>query len=76
VDTTPGGLSDVQFGFKAALLADPDRYLTIQFRTYVPTGNPGTGLGTGHPSLEPSREVTRVCPQGILTPSGPTPYCP
>ncbi len=50
---TPNGLSDVEFGFKYALLADPDRYLTFQYRTYAPTGDPRTGLGTGHWSLEP-----------------------
>jgi hypothetical protein len=49
----PNGFSDLQFGFKAALVACPDRYLTFQFRTYVPTGDPGQGLGTGHVSLEP-----------------------
>jgi hypothetical protein len=48
-----GGLSDIQAGFKAALIADPDRYLTFQFRTYIPTGDAGRGLGTGHTSLEP-----------------------
>jgi hypothetical protein len=47
------GLSDVRFGFKAALLADPCQYLTFQFRTYAPTGDVGHGLGTGHWSLEP-----------------------
>jgi hypothetical protein len=52
-DNTPGGLSDFEFGFKYALLADPCRYLTFQYRTYAPTGDPRTGLGTGHWSLEP-----------------------
>jgi hypothetical protein len=48
------GISDIQIGIKAAILADPDQYLTFQFRTYVPTGNTGRGMGTGHVSLEPA----------------------
>ena len=64
-----GGLSDIQAGFKAALVADPDRYLTFQFRTYVPSGDAGRGLGTGHVSLEPGvllyRQMTdRLMVQG------------
>ncbi len=51
---SPNGLSDIQFGFKAALVAEPDQYLTFQFCTYSPTGDPRTGLGTGHWSVEPS----------------------
>jgi hypothetical protein len=49
----PGGLSDVTAGFKFALIADPDRYLTFQLRAYTNTGNVNLGLGTGHVSLEP-----------------------
>ena len=52
--TNLGGLSDIQVGFKAALLADPKQFLTFQLRTYIPTGNAANGLGTGHVSLEPS----------------------
>jgi len=51
--TNFAGLSDIVAGFKAALVADPNRYLTFQFRTYIPTGDPARGLGTGHVSLEP-----------------------
>jgi hypothetical protein len=51
--TSFDGLSDIQVGFKAALVADPCQYLTFQFRAYVPTGDVGHGLGTGHVSLEP-----------------------
>jgi hypothetical protein len=47
------GFSDMNAGFKYALIADPNRFLTFQFRTYIPTGDPGLGLGTGHVSLEP-----------------------
>jgi len=50
----PDGMGDVQFGFKYAFVAEPDwRYLTFQFRTYVPSGDSGLGLGTGHVSVEP-----------------------
>lgn len=48
------GFSDLRFGLKAALIDEPDRVVTFQFRTYVPTGQPSAGLGTGHASLEPS----------------------
>jgi hypothetical protein len=47
------GLSDMQVGFKAALIASPTRFLTFQLRTYIPTGDADKGLGTGHVSLEP-----------------------
>jgi hypothetical protein len=51
--TNFGGISDLIAGFKAALLADPNEYLTFQLRTYIPTGDAAKGLGTGHVSLEP-----------------------
>jgi hypothetical protein len=53
-DNNTGGMGDIDFGFKLAFIARPDRYLTFQFRTYVPTGDTEFGLGTGHVSLEPS----------------------
>jgi len=49
-----GGFSDMQFGLKYALVADPYRYDTIQVRVYTPTGDAGRGLGTNHVSLEPA----------------------
>jgi hypothetical protein len=48
------GFSDVNLGFKYALLADPNYYYTFQFRTYTPTGAANLGLGTGHVSFEPA----------------------
>jgi hypothetical protein len=48
------GLSDVNFGVKYALLADEERYLTGQLRTFAPTGDADRGLGTDHWSLEPA----------------------
>ena len=57
---TPGsfpnqaGVSDVRAGFKLAMLASHDHYLTFQFKTYFPTGDASKGLGTNHWSIEPS----------------------
>ena len=48
------GCGDINAGFKLALIADEGQYLTFQFRTYFPTGDPGKGLGTDHFSLEPA----------------------
>jgi hypothetical protein len=47
------GLGDLRAGFKFALIACPHQYLTLQFRTYIPTGDADRGLGTDHVSLEP-----------------------
>jgi hypothetical protein len=52
--TTAGNIGDVILGFKYALLADPERYLTFQFRTFFPSGDSRNGMGTGHYSLEPA----------------------
>lgn len=48
------GFSDMNIGVKYALIAEEDRYLTLQTRTYLPTGDAGKGLGTAHVSLEQS----------------------
>jgi hypothetical protein len=48
------GFADMDAGFKLAMIACPDRYLTLQFRTYIPTGEASHGLGTDHVSLEPA----------------------
>jgi hypothetical protein len=48
------GFSDMQITAKS-LLWDSELFLfAFQMRTYVPSGNFGKGLGTGHVSLEPS----------------------
>jgi hypothetical protein len=52
--TAANGLGDIRAGFKYAFVAEPDQYLTFQFRTYTPTGSPSHGLSTGHWSLEPA----------------------
>ena len=48
------GLGDVRAGFKYAVLASENRYLTFQFRTYFPSGDALRGLGTNHYSVEPT----------------------
>ena len=51
----PGsGFGDMNIGTKALLFDCELLQVTFQMRTYVPVGNVGKGLGTGHVSLEPS----------------------
>lgn len=45
---------DLNLGTKSLLLDCELLQLTFQFKTYVPTGNSRTGIGTGHTALEPS----------------------
>jgi hypothetical protein len=52
-DSSTDGLGDMNCGFKYAVLYDPERVLTFQFRTYIPTGDVHDGLSTGHASIEP-----------------------
>jgi hypothetical protein len=54
VNANAAGLGDVNLGFKYAFLADECEVWTFQFRTYLPTGDAGRGLGTHHVSLEPA----------------------
>jgi hypothetical protein len=50
------GISDVNFGFKYAMIYDKcsGTALTFQLRTYSPSGDPQEGLGTGHWTVEPA----------------------
>jgi hypothetical protein len=48
------GLSDVQAGFKFAVLASSKHYLTFQLGATFPSGDSSKGLGTAHYSIEPS----------------------
>jgi hypothetical protein len=48
------GVGDMNAGFKWAFLCSPDRVLSLQLRTYVPTGDSSRGLGANHVSLEPA----------------------
>jgi hypothetical protein len=45
---------DLNLGTKSLLVDCELLQFTFQFRTYIPTGRVGNGLGTGHTSLEPS----------------------
>lgn len=47
------GISDVRAGFKLAMLASSQHYLTFQLKTYFPSGDSIKGLGTNHWSIEP-----------------------
>lgn len=48
------GLSDIEAGFKYAVKACPNDYLSAQLRIYTPTGDAAQrGLGTGTVRLEP-----------------------
>lgn len=63
------GLSDLQVGFKRALVQCNGRFLTAQLRVYSPTGSARDGLGTGHVSIEPgllylNRRNDRTTTQG------------
>jgi hypothetical protein len=48
------GFADMNAGFKAALLAADEDYLTFQLTTYLPTGDADRGLGTSHLTVEPA----------------------
>ncbi len=48
------GFGDFRAGFKFALLAAENRYVTFQMRAYFPTGDSFRGLGTHHYSVEPT----------------------
>jgi hypothetical protein len=49
-----GGFGDVQVGMKFAPIVSTRRYLTLQFKAFLPSGDAGLGLGTHHYSIEPS----------------------
>ncbi len=48
------GLADIIIGTKTLMIDTEYAQLTLQTKTFLPTGNSGKGLGTGHVSLEPS----------------------
>lgn len=48
------GFGDLTIGTKSLLLDCSLMQITFQFKTFLPTANFITGLGTGHVSLEPS----------------------
>lgn len=48
------GLGDINAGVKLAIWRGPTWNSTFQFRTYCPSGNGSSALGTDHVSLEPA----------------------
>ncbi|HTN74259.1 MAG TPA: hypothetical protein VL096_03395 [Pirellulaceae bacterium] len=66
INDNTAGFSDMNAGFKYALIASADEYLTLQFRAYAPTGDNTRGLGTGHTSLEPSVLYFRRLTQRLI----------
>lgn len=48
------GMGDMNVGAKTVLLDRELLLVTMQFRTFIPTGNFTSGLGTGHVALEPA----------------------
>jgi hypothetical protein len=51
---TRSGVSDARAGLRLALAASTNHSLTLQLRTYFPSGDGSRGLGTQHYSIEPS----------------------
>ncbi|MBY0523724.1 MAG: hypothetical protein K2R98_10015 [Gemmataceae bacterium] len=71
VNPNAGGLSDLNAGFKWAMVAEEHRYFTLQLKAFAPTGNGGEGLGTNHATLEPGllfnqRLTDRILLEGEL----------
>lgn len=61
------GFGDMNLGTKSLLLDCELIQFTFQFRTFLPTGNAGKGLGTGHTALEPSLIMAlRLAPSTYL----------
>jgi hypothetical protein len=48
------GWGDMVVGTKSMFVDCEILQLTFQFKTWIPTGSPSSGFGTGHVSLEPS----------------------
>jgi hypothetical protein len=61
VNQHASGLGDIYFGFKYAILYNPDQVLTLQLKTFAPTGDAGRGLGTNNWRLEPALLYYRQC---------------
>lgn len=53
INANTAGFADMMAGFKYALVACEDQYVTFQLKNYAPTGDADRGLGTNHYSIEP-----------------------
>jgi hypothetical protein len=79
--TSQSGLTDVMAGFKFALIASPQRYVTFEAQSFFPSGDSSKALGTNHYSVQPSilyyqRLTNRLTVEsefGELHPIGGTP---
>lgn len=60
-ERTASGFGDMVIGTKTLLLDCELMQYTLQFKTFLPTGNVQKGAGTGHVSLEPSNLLTLKC---------------
>ena len=61
------GMGDMSLGAKTVLLDRDLLLVSTQLTTYIPVGNPTTGLGTGHVSLEPAMMAAlKLCPTTYL----------
>jgi len=49
-----GGVSDVSLGLKVAALDTERSTVSLELKSYLPSGDASRGLGTGHSSIEPS----------------------
>lgn len=59
VNPNETGIGDVRFGFKYAFIYDDQQILSLQVRTFAPTGDARRGLGTDHWTIEPALLYTR-----------------
>jgi len=53
-DPHAASFGDMNLGTKSLVFDCELLQISLMFRTYIPVGNPTTGTGTGHVSLEPS----------------------
>jgi len=53
INENHAGLSDINAGFKYAVLLNSCEAMSLVLRTYAPTGQADHGLGTRHVSIEP-----------------------
>jgi hypothetical protein len=61
------GFGDMNLGVKTVVFDRDLILVTTQFRTFIPIGNPTTGVGTGHVSLEPALLMAlKICPTTYL----------
>lgn len=65
INSNASGFSDLDAGFKYALIYTPTLVATTQLRVYAPTGQAREGLGNNHVSMEPAFLVYRALSQRL-----------